>query len=66
MIGWIVDRVWAWKNADALAEIDQHIAFNDATAARLEVKMAEMYGPDWRAEAERRLADRMSGIYTTV
>ena len=64
MIDWIIDRVWAWKNRDELAALDAQIDELAAESRRLDGKMEEMFGPDWREKAERRLNEVMCGRYT--
>jgi hypothetical protein len=64
MIGWLVDRVWAHKNRVALAEIDAQQAHLCAEGERLERRMVEEFGPDWRQKAEQRLQERLSCRWT--
>lgn len=64
MIDWIIDRVWAWKNRDELAALDAQMDWLAAESRRLDGKMEEMFGPDWREQSERRLREVMSGRYT--
>ncbi len=64
MINWLIDRVWAWKNRGALAELDAEMAAINAMSARLDERMLEAFGPDWREQSERRLAEVMQGRYT--
>lgn len=64
MINWLIDRVWARKNAAALQEIDAQMDALHAEGERLEREMVEMFGPDWRAEAERRFQAQLAGRYT--
>ncbi len=66
MIGWIADHVWAFKNRAALAAIDAEMDALEAWRHRLDGRMEELYGPDWREQAEKRLSEVMSGRYTSI
>jgi hypothetical protein len=66
MIGWLFDRWWAWKNRDALRQIDDQMDWLRREGERLHERMVEMYGPDYRAQMEERLQARLSGRYTTT
>lgn len=60
MIGWLIDRCWAWKNRAALAEVDAQMDYLQAEGERLDRRMVEEFGPDWREKAERRLSEVMN------
>lgn len=62
MLGWIADRIWAWKNRHVLDHLDREMEALDAKQLDLSRVMAEMYGPDWRRQAEERL-ERLSSVY---
>ncbi|MBL8582814.1 MAG: hypothetical protein JNL61_11385 [Rhizobiaceae bacterium] len=66
MINWLIDRVWARKNAAALQAIDAQMDALRAEGERLHHKMVEMFGPNYREDAERRFQKRLSGDWTTV
>lgn len=66
MIDWLFDRWWVWKNRAELDALDQQPAFLQAEGERLDREMEEMFGPDWRAEGERRLERAMTGRYTVT
>jgi len=64
MINWIADRLWAWKNADALREIDETQAALEAWGKSLDERIEASCGPDWREQAERRFAEHLKGTVT--
>jgi hypothetical protein len=64
MIGWLVDRIWAHKNRAELAALDDQMDYLRREGERLDKRMEETFGPDWRAEAERRLSKYLNGRYT--
>lgn len=66
MIGWLFDRCWAWKNRAALQQLDGEMDALQLEAERLERRMLEEYGPNWRAEAEERLRRAFNGTFTTT
>jgi len=61
MIDWLVDLFWGLKHRSELAALDAEMDALDAWRRRLDDRMEEMYGPDWREKAEKRFANAMHG-----
>ncbi len=59
-MNWLIDHWWLHKNRDAMENLDAEMDFLRAQGERLDKRMEEEYGPDWRAECERRLAKALS------
>lgn len=66
MFNWIFDRIWASTHRAELAALDAQMDYLNAEGERLEGKMVEHFGPDWRAEAERRLQKRLAGDWSVT
>jgi benzoyl-CoA reductase/2-hydroxyglutaryl-CoA dehydratase subunit BcrC/BadD/HgdB len=64
MIGWLIDRVWVHKNSAALQQIDAQMDGLQAVSERLDKRMEESFGPDWREKGYRRLSEVMSCRWT--
>ncbi len=60
MIGWLFDLWWAHKNRAELAALDDQMDCLRRDGERLDMRMEEEFGLDWREQAERRLAEVMS------
>ncbi len=65
MIGWLIDRLWALRHRAELEQLDRQGVELDAMRARLDRRMEESFGPDWRAEAERRVGERLKNWTVT-
>ena len=66
MIGWLFDRYWLWKNRAQLDELDAQADFLSAQSERLNKRMEEAFGTDWRQEANERLKRATSCTFTEV
>lgn len=64
MIRWLADLWWRWKNRAELAQADAESDRLRVESERLNQRIEGEFGPDWRAEGERRLARAFSGRYT--